>query len=239
MTRTGNRHIKSKHINLKCVSAAVPFYKLRSQNEPSSVGPESDVGLDPTPQALLDFMPLASNNISKMKVRVPRCNEIDRKRLDRYVSGLIARCSLPSTLADNPIFKEFVEELTNNEYLPGDSVMVEKEQDRMYTCLMEDLKLDYERQAPNTYFSMSADIWNFRSDLSIIVMNSYCIDSRWRLLKSTAAVRAVPSDKVASVRMKCSSLLTSLNITFVVGRSRWRQLQNVWGASTELEQTDL
>lgn len=219
MTRTGNRHIKSKHGNLKCVAQTVPFYKQRNLNDPPlPVGAELDPSttplapphhhqslhqphhlLDNVSMALADMIPLSSATLSKVKTKYVRCNDIDRRRLDRYVSSLIARCGLPSDLADHPVFKEFVEELTNNEYVPGDAVLVEKEQDRMYTNLMEDLKMDFERQSPQTYFTMSADIWNFRSDLSIVVMNSYCIDSRWRHLKCTAGVRAVPTDKVAAV----------------------------------------
>jgi hypothetical protein len=241
MTRTGNRHIKSKHPHLKCINASVPFYKQRSQNEPITADHGSDASLVDSAPASLDAIPLASANISKLKHKFPRCNEVDRKRLDRYLAALVARCGLPSNLADTPAFKEFVEELTNNEYVPGDAVLMEKEQDKMYTALMEELKLDFERQQPNGYFTLNADVWSFRSDVSFIVMTSYCIDSRWRHLKATTAVRAVPTDKVSSVSLdttrKWMFCLSSDDVMLLCYRLLWRLLRSAYPASIAFGRT--
>ena len=199
MTRTGNRHIKSKHPALKCIAATVPFYKVRSENDPVVVVPGNEAAVTVDHTAFLESVPLATASLNKIKSRASRCSDVDKKRLDRYVSGLLARCGLPSRLADHSAFREFVEELTNNEYVPADSVAMEKEQDKMYSVLMDELKIDFEKQGPNTVYNISADVWSFRSDIHFVILSVFCIDSRWRHLKSTLAVRATSTEKLAMV----------------------------------------
>lgn len=180
---------------MKCLQAPIPFYKLRNDADPPVVNFSNEMRED----CVLDTsqIPLSTSSV---KQKQAKCNETDKRRLDRFISSLLARCCLPSSISEQPAFREFVEEFTQQEFTPGPALQVEKEQDKMYSALMDEIKSDFDKQAPNTFYALTAELWGFHRDSRVLMLNSLCIDSRWRLLQSTIAVRTISIGNIMEVR---------------------------------------
>lgn len=205
MTRTGNRHIRSRHPSMKCIQSPIPFYKMRTSVEPKLVErAQLDVVVTTTTADGSQITEPALTAVSSLpfKSKIHRCSDLDRRRLDRYVASVLARCQLPASVMDNPIFREMLGELTNLEYVPCLGNGIEREHEKMYKIMIQDLRSEFPQFGQNAYFSIVADCWPVGVDASLVVVNLHCMTPKWHQFQASIGARTVPSSKVSAVQKK-------------------------------------